>query len=58
MLDKLTGKVYSKLPMVYKVEYMELQEKNGREMLYVVDYNENLYSFAISGQSAAKIEKR
>ena len=52
MLDKLTGKVYSKLPMVYKVEYMELQEKNGREMLYVVDYNNNLYTYAIGGQSS------
>ncbi|MBR5392703.1 MAG: SH3 domain-containing protein [Prevotella sp.] len=55
MLDKLTGKVYSKLPMVYKVEYMELQEVNGREMLYVVDYNDNLYTYNISnGQTAAK----
>ena len=55
MLDKLTGKVYSKLPMVYKVEYMELQEVNGREMLYVVDYNNHLYTYNISrGQTATK----
>ena len=39
MLDKLTGKVYSKIPMVYSVQYMELKQQNGRNMLYAVDYN-------------------
>ena len=47
MLDKQTGQMYSKIPMVYKVEYMELQEKNGREYLYVVDYNNNLYAYTV-----------
>lgn len=54
MLDKLTGKVYSKLPMVYSVQYMELQEKNGKELLYVVDYNNHLYTFAVSNSQAKK----
>ena len=49
MLDKQTGQMYSKIPMVYKVEYMELQEKNGREYLYVVDYNNNLYVYTVVG---------
>ena len=53
LLDKLTGKVYSKLPMVYKVEYMELQQKNGKPMLYVVDYNDHLFTFAVNDKSAA-----
>ena len=54
MLDKLTGKVYSKIPMVYSVQYMELQQQNGRTMLYAVDYNDHLFSFAVSDKSAAK----
>ena len=46
MLDKFTGKVYSKLPFTYKVEYLELQtEKNGREYLYALDYNAHLYKY-------------
>ena len=49
MLDKQIGKMYSKIPMVYKVEYMELQEMNGREYLYVVDYNNNLYVYTVVG---------
>lgn len=52
MLDKQTGRVYSKLPMVFKVEYMELKQENGRETLYVVDYNNHLFSFAVSDTSA------
>ena len=52
MLDKQTGKVYTKLPMVYKVQYMELQEKGGKEMLYVVDYNDNLYTYTVVGKPA------
>ena len=54
MLDKLTGKVYSKLPMVWSVQYMELQQQNGKEVLYAVDYDERLYSFAISNSPAPK----
>jgi len=54
MLDKLTGKVYSKLPMVYTVQYMELQRKGNRDMLYVVDYNDHLFAFSVvNGKSAA-----
>lgn len=50
MLDKLTGKVYSKLPFTYKVEYLELQtEQNGREYLYAMDYNDHLYKFYVEG---------
>ena len=49
MLDKQTGKMYSKIPMVYKVEYLELQEMNGREYLYVVDYYNNLYVYTVVG---------
>ena len=47
MLDKLTGKQYSKIPMVYKVEYMELQQKGNVEKLFVVDYNDNLYEYNV-----------
>ena len=54
MLDKLTGKVYSKIPMVYSVQYMELKQQNGRNMLYAVDYNDHLFSFAVSDKSATK----
>ncbi len=50
MLDKFTGKVYSKLPFTYKVEYLELQtESNGREYLYAIDYNDNLYKYYVEG---------
>jgi hypothetical protein len=50
MLDKFTGKVYSKLPFTYKVEYLELQtESNGREYLYAVDYNDHLFKFYVEG---------
>lgn len=53
MLDKLTGKVYSKLPFTYKIEYMELQtEADNREYLYVLDYNENLVKYAVKGAAA------
>lgn len=53
MLDKLTGKVYSKIPMVFKVHYMELQQKGNREVLYVVDYNNHLFTFNITNGNAA-----
>jgi hypothetical protein len=50
MLDKRTGKVYSKIPFTYKLSYLELQtEQNGREYLYAVDYNDNLYKFYVEG---------
>lgn len=50
MLDKYTGKVYSKLPFTYKVQYLELQtEANGREYLYAVDYNDHLFKFYVEG---------
>lgn len=52
MLDKRTGRQYSKIPMTSKVHYLEKQTKNGRELLYVVDYNDNLYTYAIQGASA------
>ena len=54
MLDKQTGQVYSKLPLVYKAEYMELQERNSREYLYVVDYNEQLLIYTVVKGSKAK----
>ena len=50
MLDKYTGKVYSKLPFTYKVQYLELNtEANSREYLYAVDYNDHLYKFYVEG---------
>ena len=50
MLDKFTGKVYSKLPFTYAIQYLELQtEQNGREYLYVTDYNDHLYKFYVEG---------
>lgn len=53
MLDKLTGKVYSKLPFTYSVQYLELKTlSNNREMLYAVDYNDHLYEFHVKGASA------
>ena len=54
MLDKQTGQVYSKLPLVYKARYLELQENGGRKRLYVVDYNMNLMVFSVVGKPAAK----
>ena len=53
MLDKFTGKVYSKLPFTYKVEYLELlTEPSGREYLYAVDYNDHLFKFYVEGSKA------
>ncbi|NLV51947.1 MAG: hypothetical protein GXY64_01595, partial [Bacteroidales bacterium] len=43
MLDKFTGKVYTKHPMMSAVQYLELVKKNGREVLFAVDYNDRLY---------------
>ncbi len=55
MLDKRTGKQYSKLPMPSKVHYMEKQVKNGKEILYVIDYNDNLYTFTIQSKPAPEV---
>ena len=52
MLDKRTGKQYSKVPMPSKVHYLEKQVKNGKDILYVVDYNDNLSTFTINGKPA------
>ena len=50
MLDKLTGKVYSKLPFTYSIQYLELKtEANGREYLYATDYNDHLFKFYVEG---------
>ena len=50
MIDKYTGKVYSKLPFTYSIQYLELQtESNGREYLYAIDYNDHLYKFYVEG---------
>lgn len=48
MLDKNTGKIYSKIAMPKKVEYMEVQHKNGYSVLYVEDYDEHLYTYKIN----------
>ena len=52
--DKKTGKQYSKIPMVYKVEYMELQKKGNVEKLFVVDYNESLYEYNVVNTPARR----
>lgn len=49
MLDKLTGKVYSKLPFTYKVEYLELKTEGNREYLYAIDYNDHLFKYYVEG---------
>jgi hypothetical protein len=50
MLDKYTGKVYSKLPFTYKIQYLELKtESNGREYLYAIDYNDHLFKYYVEG---------
>lgn len=53
MIDKRTGTVYSKLPMTYKVEYMELVDFGGYEELYVIDYQEHLFTFTFNRKTAA-----
>lgn len=57
MLDKLTGKVYSKIPMVKDVDYMEIQEQNGKEVLQVVDNRNHLYTFRIDDTSTHQTPK-
>ena len=49
MLDKFTGKVYSKLPFTYKVEYLELKTEGSREYLYAIDYNDHLFKYYVEG---------
>ena len=49
MLDKFTGKVYSKLPFTYKVEYLELKTEGSHEYLYAIDYNDNLFKYYVEG---------
>lgn len=56
LLDKQTGKVYSKIPMTYKVEYLELGQEGGQPVLYALDYDGNLFSFSVSAQRAQSAE--
>ena len=53
MLDKRTGKVYSKLPIASKMHYLELKIEGGREVLYALDNDDNLYSYAVQGKGTA-----
>lgn len=48
MIDKFTGKIYSKLPTSSDVENLELKLKDGKELLYAVDYKEYLYIYNIN----------
>jgi len=49
MIDKETGKILSKQPTAKKIQYMELQNKNGKDYLYCVDYNDALYIYNVNG---------
>ena len=51
MLDKFTGKVYSKIPMAKKVDYLELNVQNDKKQLYAVDYNKHLFIYNVEGKS-------
>lgn len=53
MLDKHTGKMYSKIPAVKDIEMMELQERNGEEHLMCIDYNEHVLDFKVSDTTPA-----
>lgn len=53
MIDKFTGKIYSKLPVASDVEYIEIQKKNGKELLYAIDYRESLYVYNINDVTVA-----
>lgn len=48
MIDKKTGKVLSKTLISSGHEYMEVQEHDGKELLYVIDYKQYLYIFNIN----------
>ena len=54
MLDKRTGKVLSKVPMTYKVQYLELKTEGKSEYLYVTDYNDKLYKYYVEGAHAVE----
>lgn len=53
MLDKFTGKVYSKIPMAKKVDYLELNVQNDKKQLYVIDYNKHLFVYNVEGAKSA-----
>ena len=53
MLDKFTGKVYSKIPMAKKVDYMELNVQNDKKQLYVIDYNKHMFVYNVEGAKSA-----
>ena len=53
MLDKFTGKVYSKIPMAKKVDYLELNVQNDKKQLYAVDYNKHLFIYNVEGAKSA-----
>lgn len=53
MVDKFTGKVYSKLLTSTAVDYMEIQQKDGKDLLYAVDYNDYLYVYNICDTTPA-----
>ena len=57
MLDKFTGKVYSKIPMTKKVKYMELNFKDDKKQLYVVDYDNHLFIYDVVGGSLNALPK-
>lgn len=47
LLDKNTGRVYSKLPVPKKIQYLELQERNGMQILFAADSDDKLYTFRV-----------
>ena len=47
LLDKFTGKVYSKVPMPKKVHYMELKDVDSKKCLYVIDYSDHMFIFNV-----------
>ena len=48
LLDKNTGKIYTKLPTKKKIQYLELQKHGGRQLLYAVDYDDNLFIYRVA----------
>ena len=48
LLDKNTGKIYSKVPTAKAIEYLEFKpNRDGQKLLYAVDYNEDLYIYNV-----------
>lgn len=47
LLDKNTGRIYTKLPTKKKIQYLELQKHGGRQLLYAVDYDDNLFIYRV-----------